>query len=149
MYYFLIWLMLLIAVLFVSVLIIRQTMKPTEKAMQSQKNIIAAVSHELKTPLAVLLSATDVIETSPGCTADIRTHAALIETEVSRMTRLIQDLLLLSSIDAGNWIFHKSKINADTLLINLYEKFEMVCHRKSIDLQIEMPEESLPPSFLR
>lgn len=147
MYYFLIWLMLLIAVLFVSVLIIRQAMKPTEKAMQSQKNFIAAVSHELKTPLAVLLSATDVIETSPGCTADIRTHAALIETEVSRMTRLIQDLLLLSSIDAGNWIFHKSKINVDTLLINLYEKFEMVCHRKSIDLQIEMPEESLPPLF--
>lgn len=66
MYYFLIWLIVLIAVLFVSVLIIRQAMKPTEKAMQSQKNFIAAVSHELKTPLAVLLSATDVIETSPA-----------------------------------------------------------------------------------
>ena len=48
-------------------------MKPTEKGMQSQKNFIAAVSHELKTPLAVLLSATDVIETSPGCTTDIKT----------------------------------------------------------------------------
>ena len=147
MHYFLIWLIVLIAVLFVSVLIIRQAMKPTEKAMQSQKNFIAAVSHELKTPLAVLLSATDVIETSPGCTTDIKNHAALIETEVSRMARLIQNLLLLSSIDAGNWIFHKSKISADTLLINLYEKFEIVCHKKSIDLQIEMPEECFPPLF--
>lgn len=147
MHYFLIWLIVLAAVLFVSVLIIRQAMKPTEKAMQSQKNFIAAVSHELKTPLAVLLSATNVIETSPGCTTDIKNHAALIETEVSRMARLIQDLLLLSSIDAGNWIFHKSKINVDTLLINLYEKFEIVCHKKSIDLQIEMPEECLPPLF--
>lgn len=147
MHYFLIWLIVLVAVLFVSVLIIRQAMKPTEKAMQSQKNFIAAVSHELKTPLAVLLSATDVIETSPGCTTDIRNHAALIETEVSRMARLIQDLLLLSSIDAGNWIFHKTKINVDTLLINLYEKFEIICHKKSIDLQIEMPEECLPPLF--
>lgn len=147
MHYFLIWLVVLAAVLFVSVLIIRQAMKPTEKAMQSQKNFIAAVSHELKTPLAVLLSATNVIETSPGCTTDIKNHAALIETEVSRMARLIQDLLLLSSIDAGNWIFHKSKINVDTLLINLYEKFEIVCHKKSIDLQIEMPEECLPPLF--
>ena len=124
-----------------------QAMKPTKKAMQSQKNFIAAVSHELKTPLAVLLSATDVIETSPGCTTDIKNHAALIETEISRMARLIQDLLLLSSIDAGNWIFHKSKINADTLLINLYEKFEIICHKKSIDLQIRMPEECFPPLF--
>ncbi len=147
MHYFLIWLIVLIAVLFVSVLIIRQAMKPTEKAMQSQKNFIAAVSHELKTPLAVLLSATDVIETSPGCTTDIKSHAALIETEVSRMARLIQDLLLLSSIDAGNWMFHKSKINVDTLLINLYEKFEIICQKKSIDLQIRMPEESFPPLF--
>lgn len=146
-HYFLIWLIVLIAVLFVSVLIIRQAMKPTEKAIQSQKNFIAAVSHELKTPLAVLLSATDVIETSPGCTTDIRSHAALIETEISRMTRLIQDLLLLSSIDAGNWMFHKSKINVDTLLINLYEKFEIICHKKSIDLQIRMPEECFPPLF--
>lgn len=147
MHYFMIWLIALIAVLFVSVLIIRKAMKPTEKVMQSQKNFIAAVSHELKTPLAVLLSATDAIETSPDCAADIRNHAALIETEVSHMTRLIQDLLLLSSIDAGNWIFHKSKINVDTLLINLYEKFEIICHKKSIDLQIVMPEECLPPLF--
>ncbi len=146
-HYFLIWLIVFIAVLFVSVLIIRQAMKPTEKAMQSQKNFIAAVSHELKAPLAVLLSATDVIETSPGCTTDIKNHAALIETEVSRMARLIQDLLLLSSIDAGNWMFHKSKIDVDTLLINLYEKYEIICQKKAIDLQIRMPEECFPPLF--
>ncbi len=143
-HYLLIWLAVLIAVLFVSVLIIRQAMKPTEQTMQSQKNFIAAVSHELKTPLAVLLSATDVIESSPGCTTDIKNHTALIETEISRMTRLIQDLLLLSSIDAGSWVIQKSEINVDTLLINLYEKFENICKQKAIDLQIEIPEECFP-----
>lgn len=101
MYYFLIWLIVLISVLFVSVLIIGQAIKPTEKAMQSQKDFIAAASHELKAPLAVLLSATDAIVASPDCTADIKNHVSLIETEVSRMTKLIHDLLLLSSIDAG------------------------------------------------
>ena len=33
------------------------------------------------------------------------------------------------------------------MLINLYEKFEIICQKKSIGLQIEMPEESLPPLF--
>lgn len=145
--YFLIWLAVLMAVLLVSILIIRQAMKPTEKTMQGQKDFIAAVSHELKTPLAVLLSAADVIETSSGCTADIKNHVTLMETEISRMARLIHDLLLLSSIDAGNWIFHKSKTNVDTLLINLYEKFEIICNQKSIDLQIRMPEECFPPLY--
>ena len=144
MYYFLLWIIVFIMVLFVSVLIIRQAMKPTEKTMQSQKDFIAAVSHELKTPLAVLLATTDVIETLPECTTNIKTHVARIESEISRMTRLIQDLLLLSSIDAGNWIFHKSEINVDTLLINLYEKFEIICKQKSIGLQIKMPNECFP-----
>ncbi len=90
---------------------------------------------------------TDVIETSPDCTTYIKNHVSLIETEISHMARLIQDLLLLSSIDAGNWIFHQSKINVDTILISLYEKFEITCHKKSIDLQIEMPEEYIPPLF--
>ena len=70
-----------------------------------------------------------------------------MDTEISRMARLIQDLLLLSSIDTGNWRFHKSKINVDTLLISLYEKFEIICQKKSIDLQIRMPEECFPPLF--
>lgn len=144
MHYFLLWLIVFIAVLFVSVLIIRQAMKPTEKTMQSQKDFIAAVSHELKTPLAVLLATTDVIETLPECTTNIKVHVDRIESEISRMTRLIQDLLLLSSIDAGNWIFHKSEINVDTLLINLYEKYEIICRQKSIDLQIKMPNECFP-----
>lgn len=143
-YYFLIWLIVLIAVLLISILIIRQAIKPAEKTMQSQKNFIAAVSHELKTPLAVILSTADAIEASPDCTINIKNHATLIEAEISRMTRLIQDLLLLSSIDAGNWIFHKSEINVDTLLVSLYDKFVNICNRKSIDLQISMPEECFP-----
>lgn len=142
--YILIWLIVFIIVLFVSVLIIRQAIKPAEKTMQSQKNFIAAVSHELKTPLAVILSAADCIEASPDSTTIIKNHASLIESEISRMTRLIQDLLLLSSIDAGNWIFHKSEINVDTLLVNLYDKFVNICNKKSIDLQINMPEECFP-----
>lgn len=146
-YYFLIWLIVLIAVLFVSFLIIRQAIKPAEKTMQSQKNFIAAVSHELKTPLAVILSAADAIEASPDCTENIKNHASLIDAEISRMTRLIQDLLLLSSIDAGSWIFHRSEINVDTLLISLYDKFVNICNRKSIDLQINMPEECFPSLF--
>lgn len=146
-HYFVLWLIVLISVLFVSVLIIGQAIKPTEKAMQSQKDFIAAASHELKTPLAVLLSATDAIEASPDCSADIKNHVSLIETEISRMTKLIQDLLLLSSIDAGNRMLHKSNINVDTLLIGLYEKFEMICHKKFIDLQIKMPAECFPTLF--
>ena len=68
-----------------------------------------------------------------------------MEDEISRMAGLVQDLLLLSSIDAGSWTLHPSQINVDTLLITLYEKFEMICKKKSVILQLRMPEDCLPP----
>lgn len=89
-------------------------------------------SHELKMPLTVLLLTADVIETLPECTENIKNHVTRIETEISRMTRLVQDLLLLSSIDAGNWGFHKSEINADTLPINIYDKFVNISNKSQL-----------------
>jgi signal transduction histidine kinase len=85
-----------------------------------------------------------MIENLPDCNDEIKKYMELIDDETSRMTRLVQDLLLLSSIDAGNWTLHKSAIDVDTLLINLYEKFEMICKQKSIDLQLKTPNECFP-----
>jgi signal transduction histidine kinase len=142
--YLLIWLVMFIILLFVTHFLIRQAVKPTEKAMQSQKDFIAAASHELKNPLAVIISSCDMIENLPDCKDEIKKYMELIDDETSRMTRLVQDLLLLSSIDAGNWTLHKSAIDVDTLLINLYEKFETICRQKNIHLQLTIPEECFP-----
>lgn len=111
--------------------------------MQSQKDFIAAVSHECKAPLAAILSSAEMIEAVPDISDTIKNHVQMIDSEVSRMSRLIQDLLLLSSLDAGNWSFHMEKINIDTLLISLYTKFEQICEKKNILLQLNIPDELL------
>ncbi len=71
----------------------------------------------------------------------------MIDSEVSRMSRLIQDLLLLSSLDTGNWSFHMEEINIDTLMINLYTKFERICRKKDIILQLSIPDECCPTFY--
>ena len=53
----------------------------------------------------------------------------------------------LTSLDAGNWTFHMEEVNVDTLLINLYTKFEPICNGKNIVLQLDIAEESYPPLF--
>ena len=89
-----------------SKILIGKAIKPTEKAMQSQKDFIAAVSHECKAPLAAILSSAEMIESVTDIPDTVKNHVQMIDSEVSRMSRLIQDLLLLSSLDAGNWSFH-------------------------------------------
>lgn len=146
-YYFCIWCGVLVSIVCLSRILIGKAVKPTEKAMQSQKDFIAAVSHECKTPLAAILSSAEMIESVPNIPDTVKEHVRVIDAEVSRMSRLIRDLLLLSSIDAGNWSFHMDEFNVDTLLINLYTKFERICRKKDIQLQLNIPDECCPPLY--
>ncbi len=146
-YYFCIWCGVLVSIICLSKILIRKAVKPTEKAMQSQKDFIAAVSHECKAPLAAILSSAEMIESVPNIPDTVKEHVRVIDAEVSRMSRLIRDLLLLSSIDAGNWSFHMDEVNVDTLLINLYTKFERICRKKDIQLQLNIPDECCPPLY--
>ena len=146
-FYICIWLGVFLFIIFLSRILTRITVKPTEAAIQSQKDFIAAVSHECKAPLAAILSSAEMIAAIPDTSDVVKDHVHVIDLEVSRMSRLIQDLLLLSSIDAGNWSFHMEEINIDTLLINLYTKFEQICRKKDILLQLNIPDECFPPLY--
>lgn len=146
-YYFCIWCGVLVSIICLSKILIGKAVRPTEQAMQSQKDFIAAVSHECKAPLASILSSAEMIESVPDISDTIKNHVQMIDSEVSRMSRLIGDLLLLSSLDAGNWSFHLEKINVDTLLIDLYTKYEQLCRKKNILLQLNIPDECCPPLY--
>ena len=67
-----------------------------------------------------------------------------IDSECSRMSKLVRDMLLLASSDADKWTIQKNDVNIYTLLITLYEAFEPVCIRKSIFLKLDISEESYP-----
>lgn len=60
------------------------------------------------------------------------------------MSKLVQDLLLLSSIDANTWTLNKSNIDVDTLLINTYEKYEPICRQKGIHFKLNTTDELFP-----
>ncbi len=146
-FYICIWCGVFLFIIFLSRILTRITVKPTEAAMQSQKDFIAAVSHECKAPLAAILSSAEMIADIPDTPDAVKNHTHVIDLEVSRMSRLIGDLLLLSSLDAGNWTFHMEEINIDTLLINLYTKYEQICRKKNILLQLNIPDECCPPFY--
>ena len=61
------------------------------------------------------------------------------------MARLVGDMLLLASSDAGNWELHYTQTEPDTLLIEAYEAFLPLCREKNINLILELPKEPFPP----
>lgn len=121
----------------------KRLLKPLEENQKSQTQFIASASHELRTPLAVILSCASASERA----ADTERKHFLdsIQSEGMRMSRLIDDMLLLTSADNHSWTIRKAPAELDTLLLDTYEAFEPVAAEKSIRLSVTLPETAIPP----
>lgn len=139
-----IWLLALACILFVSRFLLRRAFEPTERVLQSQKDFVAAASHELKSPLAVIMANAENLQNFATTAPQIQQNLHVIDAECARMSRLIRDMLLLASSDADKWTIRTQEVNIDTLLITLYEAYEPVCRKKRIYLDLDLGEESYP-----
>ncbi len=142
--YISLWCLSFIAVTIISHLLIKKALKPTEVMLKSQKDFIASASHELKSPLAVILANAEKLEQLQIDHTEFRKSIKVLDQECMRMSKLIRDLLLLASSDAKSWTLCKSIVDIDTLLISLYETYEPICIRKKICLHLEISETSYP-----
>ena len=51
------------------------------------------------------------------------------------MSYLVGDMLLLASADAGHWVIRMAPLDMDTLLIDMYERFEPLYQDKGVALE--------------
>ena len=138
------WCLSLIAVTTMSYLLIKKALKPTKVMLKSQKDFIASASHELKSPLAVILANAEKLEQLQIDNTEFRKSVKILDKECMRMSKLVRDMLLLASSDAKSWTICKNTIDIDTLLISLYEAYEPICISKKICLRLEISETSYP-----
>ena len=142
--YLFIWFLACIVVILLTRYLLKKSFAPTERILQSQKDFVATASHELKSPLAVMISNTDMLLDNVSLNEQARQAVQTIDFECMRLSRLVKDMLLLASSDAKTWTLHKSTINVDTLLITLYETYEPVCMKQNLELKLHLSEESYP-----
>lgn len=120
------------------------SLRTVEESRRQQARFIAAASHELRSPLAVLRSAVTALGTNP---TEKDALLPVIDSECVRMSRLIDDMLLLASADAKTWSLNMQSVDMDTLLIDLFESFQPACLEKGITLCLELPDDALPLIF--
>jgi signal transduction histidine kinase len=122
----------LIAFFFISLFISKWILHPVEKAWQQQRQFVADASHELKTPLTVILANIGILLSHPKDT--IKSHAKWLENtnaEAIRMKTLIEDLLFLAKSDAARTeMLKKSNINFSDVLWSCVLSFEPLAYEK-------------------
>ena len=101
-----------------SFLLARWAVKPVEQAWQQQKQFVADASHELKTPLTVIMTNAELL-LEPNC-PDHRQFTGNILTVARQMRSLTENLLELARADNGSIaassVLDFSELTADALL---------------------------------
>ena len=131
----------IIGLFFISWKFVGRSLRPVEESRKKQSEFIAAASHELRSPLAVIRSGTAAIKAKPE---ESESLLRIMDAECVRMSRLISDMLLLASTDAQTWSIHIEETDLDTLLIDTYESFLPACREKGMELHLELPDDTLP-----
>lgn len=121
----------------------KRLLSPIKESQKVQNQFIASSSHELRTPLAVILSCANA--SKKANIDDKNTFLSTIESEALRMSRLVNDMLLLAKTDNHTFNIETSLCEPDTLLLNSYEAFELLANEKHIKLEIHLPEDIVNP----
>lgn len=128
---------------FCSWIFIGKMLQPIEESRKRQAAFIASASHELRSPLTVILSSLSAARTASG-SEQIRFFNAMA-SEGTRMSHLIDDMLALAGSDSHTWQIAPAEAEADTLLLEIYEKYEIPARQRGLHLQVRLPEASVPP----
>ncbi|MDO4261371.1 MAG: HAMP domain-containing sensor histidine kinase [Eubacteriales bacterium] len=120
----------------------RILLEPLEESRRQQARFVSAASHELRTPLAVILSCASAAERADGTKR--RHFLESIRSEGSRMSRLIDDMLLLTRADSHGWTIRREPTELDTLLLDACETFEPMASEKRLRLTPFLPGHPVP-----
>ena len=116
-----------------------------ERARKTQRDFLANVSHELKTPLTSLIGFSQALVDGSLWSENERTRAAtIIHEESERVLRMAQELLDLARVEGGSISVH---ITAVDLASQLEQELEMVKHRageRGLELRLSAPKNTSP-----
>ena len=112
----------------------------TQASQKSQRDFVANVSHELKTPLTSVQGFAQAILDGTADSDEARQQAAqVIYDESGRMHRMVLDLLDLARLDAGTADITMSPVNMSALLNAIREKFTPQSQKAGVEVKVEVP----------
>lgn len=131
-----IFILLEIVIIYVSFLITKWIIKPVEESFKKQKEFIADASHELKTPLSVIIANAEALENEP----EEKKWLNNIKSEGERMNGLISDLLNMAEIENEKPQENFKEENISKAVENVVLTFESLMFEKNIQLDYKIIE---------
>ena len=126
----LIGLICLAVMLLIVILLSKAAIRPVAENIEKQKQFVTNAGHELKTPLAIILSNTEALELT--CTDGGSKYTRNIKQQTLRLGELMQNLLILSRADESGFRLAVSKENISDIVSRTAEHFMESAAQKAV-----------------
>jgi signal transduction histidine kinase len=111
-----------------------------ELSQQAQRDFLANVSHDLRTPLTSIQGFAQAIAEGVASDAPSAQRAAnIIHDEAGRLNRMVNELLDLARIQTGRMDMMRRAVELDTLLKTVGESMTIKAHEKEVRLEVQVP----------
>ncbi|HEX4462798.1 MAG TPA: GAF domain-containing sensor histidine kinase [Polyangia bacterium] len=110
-----------------------------QQAVRVREDLLAIVSHDLRSPLSAVSMAAALLTRSAGAPDPVRLtkYADTIKRSTERMEALIRDLLSFASIEAGHLVIEPKPTLVDDLLRDVLELMQPIAASKQVALDID------------
>ena len=119
-----------IIIFYISKKITKRITKPAQESFDKQKEFIADASHELKTPLAVIMASSDELKSDKKN----QKYIDNIKYESERMSTLIKSLLDLSKLENGVSISNYKEEDISKIIERISLTFEAIAYENNIEI---------------
>lgn len=128
----------LVIFFFLSYYISGLMVRPIEEAFIKQKRFISDASHELKTPIAVILSNSELLEDQIGK----NTQLSYIKNECDRMHHLVTSLLTLTKLEQTPYeTMEKTTFSLSDAILERVLPLESIAYEKGLTMKEEIPQD--------
>lgn len=118
--------------LVISILLAHWAVKPVDKAWQQQKQFTADASHELKTPLTVIMTNAELLQSPDYSEQERKDFVQSIVTMSHQMRGLVEQLLSLARIDNGAAQKEMTRLDYSELTLDALMPFEALFFEKGL-----------------
>lgn len=115
------------------------TAQELSKVDSLQRELIANISHDLRTPLTLIAGYSEIMRDLPG--ENTPENVQIIIDETQRLTSLVNDVLDLSKLQSGTQELKKKEYNLTQSIEAVIKRFEKLCQHYGYEILFEYEEE--------
>jgi signal transduction histidine kinase len=118
-----------------------QMLARLQAAFERQRQFTADASHELRTPLTIVNLEANRALTNRRSTEEYKRALGVIQSENEFMTRLVNNLLTLSRMDAGQTVLKTEELDLSDIALEVIERVAPIASRNEVELSVgDLPE---------